>query len=170
MSRSHWLAAYFIVAVIVVPPVQFLKPSPAAAESAMVLPSDPTPLVAETAAGKRSFTIEIADDAVERSSGLMFRTEMNDDHGMLFVFEETQPVGFWMKNTPLPLDLVFAGEDGRVKAVLKGEPFSEAPITPYEPIRFVLELKQGVAQRSGITNGVRLRHPTIDQVAGSSPN
>ena len=64
---------------------------PTSADSrAMRLPVDPAPLVAETAAGERSFTIEIADDLSERSAGLMFRETMDDDHGMLFVFAETQ--------------------------------------------------------------------------------
>ena len=131
----------------------------------MILPSHPEPLVAETAAGERSFTIEVADDDGERSAGLMFRTEMDDDHGMLFVFENTRRVAFWMKNTPMPLDLLFIGEDGHVAAILQGEPFSTAPIAPASEVRFVLELKAGTAQNAGISVGDRLRHPEIDRIA-----
>ncbi len=130
---------------------------------AQTLPVDPTPLIAETAKGDRSFTIEVADDGREREAGLMYREDMADDHGMLFVFDRPQMVGFWMKNTPMPLDLLFVGQDGRVRAIKRGEPFSEAGISPAEPVRFVLELKAGTAQREGITNGNRLRHPAIDQ-------
>ena len=130
------------------------------------LPVDAVPLVAETAGGPKNFSIEIADDDLERSTGLMFREDMPDDRGMLFVFPQTRLLGFWMRNTPMPLDLVFVGEDGRVQAVLPGEPFSEAGISPGVPGRFVLELKRGIANRTGIAPGIRLRHPAIDAVAG----
>ncbi|MEO3999094.1 DUF192 domain-containing protein [Mesorhizobium sp. CAU 1732] len=131
----------------------------------MLLPVDAVPLVAETKDGAREFTIEIADDDRERSAGLMFRTEMDDMHGMLFVFEQTRRVSFWMKNTPMPLDLIFIRDDGTVAAVLPGEPFSTASIGPGESVRFVLELKAGTAQKTGIVSDVRLRHPRIDSVA-----
>jgi uncharacterized membrane protein (UPF0127 family) len=133
------------------------------------LPTDPERLIAETASGEKSFSIEVADDVGERSTGLMFRETMADDHGMLFVFDQTQLVGFWMKNTPMPLDLVFVGEDGVVRAVKSGEPFSEALITPGKPARFVLELKAGTAAKQGIVEGTDLRHPAIDKVSGSNP-
>jgi len=133
----------------------------------MILPVDPAPLTIETAGGERRFSIEIADDDRERSAGLMFRTEMRDDHGMLFVFEQTRRLAFWMKNTPMPLDLVFIGADGRIVAILKGEPFSIAPIAPEAPARFVLELKAGTAEKTGIADGDRVRHPRIDRVAGA---
>ena len=137
------------------------------ADQAMRLPVDPAPLVAQTAAGERSFTIEIADDQSERSTGLMFRETMDDDHGMLFVFPETKEVGFWMKNTPMPLDLIFIGQDGIIRDILPGEPFSEALIAPGEPIRFVLELKRGTAEKAGIKDGDTVRHPAIGQAAGN---
>lgn len=134
----------------------------------MLLPVDPQQLVAETAGGEQRFSIEIATTNAERSSGLMFRRIMPDNRGMLFVFEQTRPVTFWMKNTPLPLDLIFIGEDGRVKAILPGVPFSETEIGPPMPVRFVLELKAGTAQKAGIAEGDRLRHPRIDAVAGAN--
>lgn len=133
----------------------------------MILPVDPAPLVLETGGGERRFTIEIADTDGERSAGLMFRNEMNDDHGMLFVFEQTRRLSFWMQNTPMPLDLIFIGEDGRVVAIRWGKPFSTAPIAPLSPARFVLELKAGTAQNAGLTEGDRVRHPRIDEIAGT---
>jgi uncharacterized protein len=142
---------------------------PAVAQGeAMLLPVHPERLVAETAEGERPFTIEIADDPGERSRGLMFRQEMDKNHGMLFVFEESQPVGFWMKNTPLPLDLLFIGEDGKVRAIENGEPFSEAPIAPGEPVQFVLELNAGTAAAAGIEEGDLIRHPAISQAASAN--
>lgn len=138
-------------------------------ERAMKLPIDPAPLVAETSAGDRSFKVEIADDVSERSMGLMFREHLPEDQGMLFVFERTQPVGFWMKNTPLPLDLIFIGEDGKVKAIRQGEPLSEAVIAPNAPVRFVLELNAGTAAARNIKDGDTIRHPQIDTVDGGPP-
>ncbi|MFC6488954.1 DUF192 domain-containing protein [Nitratireductor sp. GCM10026969] len=135
------------------------------AQEPMLLPTHPEPLLAETAAGERSFTIEIADTAEKRARGLMFRRSMGDDHGMLFVFEESRNRSFWMKDTPMPLDLLFVGEDGSVRAIERGEPLSTDGIAPDARAQFVLELKAGTAQRTGIEVGDRLRHPLIDAVA-----
>jgi uncharacterized membrane protein (UPF0127 family) len=169
MNRWIWLAAGVIIAAIAAAGIYFVLDAQTIADDrAMRLPIDPASLVAETSSGERSFTIEVADDDSERSRGLMFRETMDDDHGMLFVFGQTQQVGFWMKDTPMPLDLVFIGQDGRVRGVLPGEPFSEAAISPGEPVRFVLELKRGTAEKAGIKNGDLIRHPAIDGVAGNA--
>lgn len=96
----------------------------------------------------------------------MYREEMADDHGMLFVFEIPQQVNFWMQNTPMPLDLIFVGQDGRIRAIKRGEPQSEAIISPGVPVRFVLELKAGTAARQGIEYGDLLRHPVIGTAPG----
>ena len=162
MKRSASALAIFFALVLT-----FAVQWQAAADSqAMMLPVDAAPLVAETVVGERVFSIEIADDSTERERGLMFRETMPDDRGMLFVFSQTQQIGFWMKNTPLPLDLIFIGEDGRVAGILPGVPFSEAVITPGVPVRFVLEVKSGIASKNRIGPGDRLSHPEIDAVAG----
>lgn len=137
----------------------------------VVLPTHPTPLIARTVDGEKSFSIEIATDPGERAVGLMNREKMDADHGMLFVFPEQQQVGFWMKDTPLPLDLIFIGQDGIVRDVEQGEPLSEMPITPGVPVRFVLELNAGTSARVGIVKGTEIRHPAINEAAGAaSPN
>lgn len=162
MLRKTLLAVSAIAAILIALGYFLNIPQSTSANGqAMLLPVDPNPLVAVTASGERSFSIEIADDSSERSAGLMFRETMADDHGMLFVFEQSRPVGFWMKNTPMPLDLLFIGADGEVRAILPGEPFSEASIGIGEPIRFVLELRRGTAEKSGIRTGDMLRHPVI---------
>jgi uncharacterized membrane protein (UPF0127 family) len=144
----------------------FVVASPALAEDrAMMLSVDPHPFLVETDKGERRFSIEIAADSDKRARGLMFRKDMPDDRGMLFVFDSTQEVGFWMKNTPMPLDLVFIGQDGGIRAIRRGEPFSEAVISPGEPVRFVLELKAGTARKDDIKPGDRVRHPAIEAVA-----
>lgn len=166
MSRFSRLVGIALVAVIAASTLYVAQNSPTAAEGqAMILPVDPNPLIVETRAGEKRFGIEIADDAGERERGLMFRQQMGDDHGMLFVFEDAREVGFWMQNTPMPLDLIFIGQDGRVRAILPGEPFSTAVISPNTPVRFVLEVKAGIAEKAGIRDGDRLRHPVIDTIA-----
>ncbi|TGQ17526.1 MULTISPECIES: DUF192 domain-containing protein [unclassified Mesorhizobium] len=159
MAYRNWLTAGALCAAIVFAAC-FMAAKPSSAD-AMLLPIDRTPLVVSTGSGERSFSIEIADTSAEREAGLMFRRTMADDHGMLFVFDRTGEVDFWMKNTPMALDLVFVGEDGRIKAIKPGEPESEAIISPGQPVRFVLELKAGTAARDGIKEGDLLRHPAI---------
>lgn len=167
MSRYFFTGAGAIGSVFAATFFYLSLQSPVLADShAMVLPVHPAPLIAQTSGGDRAITIEVADEEHERSAGLMFRQNMDDDHGMLFVFQRTGDVGFWMRNTPMPLDLVFIGEDGIVRGIEPGEPFSEASISPGVPVRFVLELKSGIAQKTGIAEGDRIRHPEIDAVAG----
>jgi len=165
MSFRIWSVALFALMLGFVASAM-LPHSARAAGQPMMLPTDPAPLVAVTASGEHNFSIEIAKDDGERSAGLMFRESMADDHGMLFVFDETQPVGFWMKNTPMPLDLVFIDENGRVESVRRGESFSEALIPSRGPVRFVLELKAGIAEKADIKEGAQLRHPAISAASG----
>ncbi|MEO5759965.1 MAG: DUF192 domain-containing protein [Mesorhizobium sp.] len=170
MAHRNRLTAGVIcamMAVIVAAGAYFYSQEPSAADSReMILPVDPAPLVAVTKSGDRSFSVEVADNEAEREAGLMYREQMADDHGMLFVFEATREVNFWMKNTPMPLDLIFVGQDGKIRAIKQGEPQSEAVISPGEPVRFVLELKAGTAARDGIENGDLLRHPAIGTASG----
>ncbi|TPN29037.1 DUF192 domain-containing protein [Mesorhizobium sp. B2-3-3] len=156
-----------VAAVIIAAGALFYFQVPSAADGrAMILPVDPAPLIAVTKNGERSFSIEVADTDAEREAGLMFREDMAANHGMLFVFDETREVNFWMKNTPMPLDLIFVGQDGRIRAIKHGEPQSEAIVSPGEPVRFVLELKAGTAARDGIADGDLLRHPVIGTAPG----
>jgi uncharacterized membrane protein (UPF0127 family) len=165
MHNRKWLAAGAILVTLVALAL-FQVQQTFAGGRAMILPVDPVRLVAVTGTGERSFAIEVADDGAERSAGLMFREDMDDDHGMLFVFQQTRAVAFWMKNTPMPLDLIFIGQDGRIRAIRQGEPQSMAVIAPAEPVRFVLELKAGTAAREGIRDGDLLKHPVIDAERG----
>lgn len=121
---------------------------------------DPGELVIETSTGVHRFTIELAATPGERSRGLMFRRSMRPDHGMLFDFKKPQPVAFWMKNTPLPLDMLFIDQTGTVVRVAADTvPFSEIPVPSEHPIRAVLEVNAGVAKRLGITPGATVLHP-----------
>jgi uncharacterized membrane protein (UPF0127 family) len=117
-------------------------------------------LTIATGTGRHRFTVELAQTSAERARGLMFRERMPADHGMLFDFVTERPVSFWMKNTPLPLDMLFIDAQGVVvRIVADAVPFSEVPIPSGRPVRAVLELNAGTAARLGIVPGARVLHP-----------
>jgi hypothetical protein len=109
-----------------------------------------------------TFSVEIADDAAERARGLMFRDGMKADHGMLFVYDAPHPVSFWMKNTLIPLDMLFIGADGRVSRIHRmAAPQDETPIAGGESVQYVLEINGGLADRLGIPEGAAVRHAAL---------
>lgn len=115
-------------------------------------------------AGVQRFSVEIADSEAERSQGLMFREHMAASAGMLFVYEQPKHAYFWMKNTLLPLDMVFADASGRVTAVHGNAiPQDETPIDGGADVAFVLEINGGLAARMGIAPGAVLRAAVVDQ-------
>ncbi|MCJ2096805.1 DUF192 domain-containing protein [Methylobacterium sp. J-072] len=118
------------------------------------------PLSIVTKAGPKRFDVEVMRDDAGRSRGLMFRRHMAADHGMLFDFERTEPVTMWMKNTYLPLDMLFIRPDGIVSRVAADtEPLSTAIIPSGSPVSAVLELNAGTAAKLGIQAGDRVEHP-----------
>ena len=91
--------------------------------------------------GHARFSVEIADDEAERAQGLMFRQELRPSAGMLFIYERPQAVSFWMKNTLIPLDMVFVRADGVIHRIeVRTEPMSERIISSEGPVAAVLEL------------------------------
>lgn len=102
-------------------------------------------------------TVELATEPAQREQGLMHRREMAPDHGMLFDFGETRRVVMWMKNTYLPLDMLFISADGTVRTIHENAvPLSQAIIDSQEPVAYVLELNAGTVKRLGIKPGDRL--------------
>ena len=131
-----------------------------AASAAQAL--DTGELTIQTRQGPLTYFVEVARTPSERSQGLMFRKQLPKDHGMLFVFERTQSVSFWMDNTPIPLDLLFADAEGEVVNLhANAVPFSQDLIPSRQPIRYVLEIPGGVAKQRGIRVGDRLRSALI---------
>jgi uncharacterized membrane protein (UPF0127 family) len=117
-----------------------------------------------TATGEHEFKVEIADTPKMRARGLMFRKSMPADRGMLFDFKAERPVSMWMKNTYLPLDMVFIGRDGRVVGVAADtEPLSERIISSPAPAYAVLELNAGAARQISLAPGDRVRHRMFKQ-------
>ncbi|MEW5421054.1 DUF192 domain-containing protein [Amorphus sp. 3PC139-8] len=119
-------------------------------------------LVVVTDEGRYPFQVEIADDPMERAKGLMFRKEMAADHGMLFDFSREQPVSFWMKNTPLSLDMIFVKADGTIVAIAEDTtPFSTDAVPSGAPVRFVLEVLAGTSDKLDIEPGDRIEHRRV---------
>lgn len=120
--------------------------------------------------GQAQFTVDVADEPQERSQGLMNVESMAQSAGMLFVYEAPQTARFWMKNTLISLDMIFADETGTVQKVHENaEPLSERLINGGREIQYVLEVNGGVAARFGIGRGDQLRHPAIDQDVAAWP-
>jgi len=118
-------------------------------------------LLVETGSSQYRFEVEVADDPAERAEGLMNRQSLADNAGMLFLYPKPQPVEFWMKNTPLSLDIVFVRADGTIARIAADTtPMSEDLIPSGEPVRAVLEVKAGTMRHLGVTVGDRLRNAT----------
>jgi uncharacterized protein len=102
----------------------------------------------------KTITMEIAKDEMARNQGLMFRKTMPDSCGMLFMFEEMQPLSFWMKNTIMPLDIIFVDDQFRIITIAKNTvPFSEASIPAGGNGMYVVEVNAGFTDKYHITEG-----------------
>jgi uncharacterized protein len=141
ISVSIWLATYFVMASWV---------------SAAQLQS----LEIVSQSGVHVFSVELAATDEERERGLMFRKELPAGHGMLFDFETDRNVAMWMKNTLIPLDMIFIQSDGRISNIAENtEPMSTRIIPSRGAVRAVLEVAGGTAKRLGIVVGDRVAHP-----------
>ncbi len=131
------------------------------AQSAAQAPAATTePLEIVTATGAHAFAIEVMRTDEERARGLMFRRFMPADRGMLFDFKTEQPVLMWMKNTYIPLDMIFIARNGTVTHVAaNAEPMSERTISSGPPAYAVLEVNAGLAAKIGLKPGDKVRHP-----------
>lgn len=106
----------------------------------------------------KTVDIEIADTEAQREQGLMRRRTLGYERGMLFIFPSESESGMWMKNTPLPLDIVFVNADSTVINIAeRTKPFSLDPIEPDAPKKFVVEVRAGFADRHGLTDSTRVR-------------
>ncbi len=116
-------------------------------------------LAIEGERGRHTFTVEVAATDETRQVGLMFRKSLAADAGMLFDYQTPQPVAMWMKNTLIPLDMLFIGADHRIVRIAERTvPHSLATIDSGGPVRAVLELNAGTAARLGIKVGDLVRH------------
>lgn len=112
--------------------------------------------------GQARFTVEIADDTDSRAQGLMHRESLPRFAGMLFVYPEPRQVGFWMKDTLIPLDMIFLDESGVVTFVHENaQPHDETPIIGPDDTLAVLEVNGGMSGEFGIAPGSEMRHPAF---------
>lgn len=117
--------------------------------------------------GNFPYKVEMAADNATREKGLMFRKEMPKDHGMLFDFGKDQVAYMWMKNTFIPLDMVFIRADGEVASIAKNaQPQSLAIISSGVRVRAVLELNAGEADEKGLKPGDHVKHKMFAKKAG----
>ncbi|PEN06615.1 hypothetical protein CRI93_10080 [Longimonas halophila] len=107
--------------------------------------------------------IEIADTNAARAQGLMYRRSMRYDRGMLFVFDEPGTGGMWMRNTPLPLDMIFVDADEEViNIVERTTPFSEESVAPEAPRKYVIEVRAGFVERHNLDDTARITWRRLD--------
>ena len=117
-------------------------------------------LTIETAKDRHKFNVEVASTPAQWEQGLMFRQSLAPDAGMLFDFKAPSPISMWMKNTLIPLDMLFIDAQGRIINIAERTvPGSLAPVSAAGPARAVLELTAGTAFRLGIRPGDRVLHP-----------
>lgn len=113
-----------------------------------------TTITVDGAKGSTPFKVEVAGDSASQEKGLMYRKTLAPNAGMLFDFHTTVMTSFWMKNTVLPLDIIFVRSDGTISSIAANAvPYSEAAIPSTEPIRAVLEINAGRAKALGIEPG-----------------
>lgn len=139
-------------------------------QAAMADPCRPDRVSIRGAFGQAQFTVQIADTDALRSQGLMHVPAMDQDAGMLFVYDRPQYATFWMRNTLIPLDMVFADSAGRVLRIHRDAvPLDETVIDGGPGIRFVLEINAGLSEKLGFAPGAQLRHPAINASQAAWP-
>ena len=114
------------------------------------------PLTIRSASGVHRFTVEIAETADQQEAGLMFVRSLGPDRGMIFPYDPPQNVAFWMRNTLIPLDMVFIRGDGTIARIATAKALDETPVWAGEPIAAVLEIRAGRAGELGIRAGDRV--------------
>ena len=102
----------------------------------------------------KKIEVEIAENEAERNKGLMFRSYLPDSVGMLFIFEQPDDHSFWMKNTSIPLDIIYVGPDKKIISIAENtQPYSEEPIPPYGLVQYVVEVNAGFTKSNNIQTG-----------------
>ncbi len=120
-------------------------------------------VVVHTKSGDHAFAVELVDTPSSRQKGLMFRTELAPDAGMLFDFKSEQQVAFWMQNTIIPLDMLFIAADGTIRNIhVNARPYDTTAIPSDGPVRFVLEIPGGRSVEIGAKAGDTISYPRVE--------
>jgi uncharacterized protein len=117
------------------------------------------PLTIHSSTGAHLFTVQVAATPEEQEQGLMFYRSLAPDEGMIFPYDPPQNVAFWMKNTLIPLDMLFIRADGTIARIVTAKPLDETAIPAGEPVAAVLELRGGRALELGIREGDKAQWP-----------
>jgi len=147
---KFWLALVALGSMLAVPD------GPANSQAKLVF--DTTTIQVATAERRYLWRVQLAISDRQMAQGLMFRKTLKPYDGMLFVFEGIGIVGMWMKNTVIPLDMLFIKADGTVESIKEGVPHSLKTVSSSGPVRAVLEIPRGTSRRLGIEVGDRIRH------------
>jgi len=124
--------------------------------------SDLPAVIIDAPKGKKvEVRVEIADGPLEQARGLMYRTALGEDRGMLFVFRDEQPRSFWMKNTRIPLSIAYIDSRGRITDILDMKPLDDKPphYVSSEPVQYALEVNQGFFDERGVKVGDHVKLP-----------
>jgi len=125
-------------------------------------------VVLHTDGGAVSVPVEVVDTPAKRNLGLMYRKDLAPEAGMLFIFERMEPLTFWMKNTPLPLDMIFIGDDRKIVGIVKDAvPFTETPRRVDGPSRYVLEVNAGFSERHKLKAGDSVTFEHVPRLSSS---
>lgn len=165
-SASSWwcpIVNRFVVAALLVVALLALSISlPGSYQAAQAQDTDSLTIISGD--DRHVFSVELANTPESRARGLMYRRSMPDDHGMLFDFGRVDMVSMWMRNTYIPLDMLFVRADGSIARIARDtEPLSERPISSGEPVLSVFEVNAGISDRLGIAAGDRIDHPLFAQ-------
>ena len=134
-------------------------PTPVETQAANVDPDSGLELIDVTVTtdeGSHTFVTEIAATPEQQQRGMMFRNEMGADEGMLFPYDQAADRGFWMRNTFIPLDIIFIAEDGTIINIGEGEPYNEESVRSEAPAIAVFEIPGGRSEELGIEPGDRV--------------
>jgi len=157
-ERLHPTTIPVLAAALIALAVLALAPHAAQTQTLETFERSELTIVTDT--GRHRFSIELATNGKQRAQGLMYRRTLPADHGMLFDYRRPQNVSMWMKNTYIPLDMLFIDADGTVKNLHeRAVPGSMETISSSGKVRAVLELNGGTVRRLGIKPGVCVEHP-----------
>lgn len=119
--------------------------------------------------GQKTYTLEIVSKEGDRNTGLMRRDSMPEDHGMIFIFKGTEPRSFWMKNTRIPLDILYLDAAGKVVSVHRMEPYVERGTRSKGPAKYAIELNAGQAEAAKIHEGDAVTLPNNVTAVDADP-
>ncbi len=161
-SRSRWIVAGIVVATLGVTGISLGTNLARERKKEAVVQDRLEKLEIVSSSATHPFQVEVMKSIEERAKGLMFRQFLPQDRGMLFDFIQEQSITMWMRNTYIPLDMVFIKSDGRIHRIHeRAQPLDETTISSGGNVRYVLEINGGLASRLGLKAGDSVKHALI---------